>query len=284
MGRLNHGFAGAPASSRRDNDFWCRCCSRHSHNDTNSHKTRDDDKADFFYRACNGRTHLSPILRSAHVVCIPRQHNWQRTLHNIWIARIIGILRRILTLQLQDEAHNKTTYTIFCPTTSADACNLALNFPFVVVEGPKTVEFHGTYTSTLYVFINCNFVTSHFNNVSRIIDIECKMDHDPAAATCSGYSSLKSGYSMGNATGPTSGSWTSTFTGTAAEWANLTLATSPTPTGDSTESSNDATSGLSATALLYIPEETGESSASSYGNGLKLTAMAVAVSIGSLLL
>lgn len=165
-----------------------------------------------------------------------------------------------------DEAHNKTTYTIFCPTTSADACNLALNFPFVIVEGPKTVEFHGTYTSTL------------------IIDIECKMDHDPAAATCSGYSSLKSGYSMGNATGPTSGSWTSTFTGTAAEWANLTLTTSPTSTGDSTESSNDATSGLSSTALLYIPEETGESSASSYGDGLKLTAMAVAVSIGSLLL
>lgn len=89
---------------------------------------------------------------------------------------------------------------------------------------------------------------------------------------------------MGNATGPTSGSWTSTFTGTAAEWANLTLTSSPTSTDDSTESRNDATIGLTSTALLYIPEETGESSASSYGNGFKLTAVAVAVSIGSLLL
>lgn len=52
---------------------------------------------------------------------------------------------------IQDASANRTTYTIFCPQQTPQACNLALEFPFIFVEGPETVEFHGTYTSTLYV-------------------------------------------------------------------------------------------------------------------------------------
>jgi hypothetical protein len=48
----------------------------------------------------------------------------------------------------QDASASETTYTIFCPTETPPACDLSLEFPFVIVEGPHTVKFHGTVTST----------------------------------------------------------------------------------------------------------------------------------------
>jgi hypothetical protein len=42
----------------------------------------------------------------------------------------------------------ETTYTIFCGVETLAACDLSLEFPFVIVEGPRTLKFHGTYTST----------------------------------------------------------------------------------------------------------------------------------------
>lgn len=48
----------------------------------------------------------------------------------------------------QDTSASETTYTIFCPTETPPACDLSLEFPFVIVEGPHTVKFHGTVAST----------------------------------------------------------------------------------------------------------------------------------------
>lgn len=53
-----------------------------------------------------------------------------------------------------DEEARETTYTIFCPDTDDSGppeCDLSLEFPFILVEGPGTVRFHGTHTSRLYV-------------------------------------------------------------------------------------------------------------------------------------
>ncbi len=71
----------------------------------------------------------------------------------------------VLTLlDLQDASANRTTYTIFCPQQTPQACNLALEFPFIFVEGPETVEFHGTYTSTLYVLSMDTFLPNKLAN------------------------------------------------------------------------------------------------------------------------
>lgn len=45
----------------------------------------------------------------------------------------------------------ETTYTIFCAPQTPPNCDLALEFPFIFVEGQQTLDFHGTKTSTLYV-------------------------------------------------------------------------------------------------------------------------------------
>lgn len=52
--------------------------------------------------------------------------------------------------------------------------------------------------------------------------LECELE-EQTAATCSGYSSLKSGYVAGTNTGPTEITWESTFTGTDVVWAAITL-------------------------------------------------------------
>lgn len=54
------------------------------------------------------------------------------------------------------------------------------------------------------------------------MNLECDLE-DKTAATCSGYSSLKSGYEIGTHTGPTEISWRSTFTGSEVVWAAITL-------------------------------------------------------------
>ncbi|KAF5123800.1 hypothetical protein E5D57_011718 [Metarhizium anisopliae] len=97
---------------------------------------------------------------------------------------------------------------------STVACDLSLEFPFIIVEGPSTLKFHGTLTSTY------------------IADLECNMK-GTTAATCSGYSSYCSGYTNGKYTGPTEVSWTSTLTGSNIHWGTLTLADKPSKTDDS---------------------------------------------------
>ncbi|KAK9435078.1 hypothetical protein VB005_09870 [Metarhizium brunneum] len=47
-----------------------------------------------------------------------------------------------------NQTATQTTYTIFCPTATQVACDLSLEFPFIIVEGPSTLKFHGTLTST----------------------------------------------------------------------------------------------------------------------------------------
>lgn len=54
------------------------------------------------------------------------------------------------------------------------------------------------------------------------MNLECDLE-GKTAATCSGYSSFKSGYTAGVHTGPTEVTWTSTFTGTEVVWAVITL-------------------------------------------------------------
>ncbi|KAJ2975839.1 hypothetical protein NQ176_g5291 [Zarea fungicola] len=142
-----------------------------------------------------------------------------------------------------DDTRNCTAYTIFCPKDQNQACNLALDFPFIIVEGPKTVEFHGTYTSTF------------------IANIECALD-GRTAATCSGYSSYKSGYKNGHITGPTEISWTSTLTGTDVQFGVLTLADIPKPTGEEDISVDLSMAPTQNTALLFLPSDTPKSAAS----------------------
>ncbi|KAK7426964.1 hypothetical protein QQZ08_006561 [Neonectria magnoliae] len=112
-----------------------------------------------------------------------------------------------------DPDEQQTTYTIFCLDEDPPACDISLEFPFELVEGPDRVEFHGTYTSTY------------------IANLECDLD-GTTAATCSGYSSYKAGYTNGLYTGPTEVSWTSTYSGTEVEWGVLTMAEVPAETDD----------------------------------------------------
>ncbi|KAK8143006.1 hypothetical protein G3M48_007877 [Beauveria asiatica] len=142
-----------------------------------------------------------------------------------------------------DDVKNCTTYTIFCCKEPAKGCNLALEFPFIIVEGPKTVEFHGTYTSTF------------------IANIACDLD-GRTAATCSGYSSYKSGYKNGHVTGPTEISWSSTLTGTDVQWGVLTMAALPKPTGNDGGSADVTVAPTENTGLLFVPSDTPGNAAS----------------------
>ncbi|KAI9902595.1 hypothetical protein N3K66_001947 [Trichothecium roseum] len=108
---------------------------------------------------------------------------------------------------------SETTYTIFCPEQTPPACDISLDFPFIVVGGPHTVRFHGTVTETF------------------IANVECELNNS-TAATCSGYSSLKSGYTKGVYTGETEISWTSTLKGTDAQWGTLTMDEPPSTTAE----------------------------------------------------
>ncbi|EWZ42180.1 hypothetical protein FOCG_02641 [Fusarium oxysporum f. sp. radicis-lycopersici 26381] len=110
-----------------------------------------------------------------------------------------------------DAEAKETTYTIFCPDTDDSdppECDLSLEFPFVLVEGPDTVRFHGTHTSRLTANLECNL-------------------QGTTRATCSGYSSFNEGYSDGVHTGPTEVTWTSTYSGSEVEWGVLTMGELP---------------------------------------------------------
>ncbi|RDA92410.1 hypothetical protein CP533_4743 [Ophiocordyceps camponoti-saundersi (nom. inval.)] len=126
----------------------------------------------------------------------------------------------------QNKKANETAYDIFCPAQTPPPCDLSLDFPFIVTKGPSMVRFRGTLTSTYTA------------------NLECKVAETMTVATCSGYSSYKSGYTNGLITGPTEISWTSTLS-TDVEWGVLTLADKPKATGHHLEvaaSSNAAPS------------------------------------------
>ncbi|KAM0298553.1 hypothetical protein HYE67_006118 [Fusarium culmorum] len=110
-----------------------------------------------------------------------------------------------------DEQAQETTYTIFCPDPNGSTppeCDLSLEFPFILVEGPDTVRFHGTHPSRLTANLECSL-------------------QGTTEATCSGYSSFDEGYNDGVHTGPTEVVWKSTFTGEEAEWGILTMGPLP---------------------------------------------------------
>ncbi|RNJ55179.1 hypothetical protein D7B24_008875 [Verticillium nonalfalfae] len=107
---------------------------------------------------------------------------------------------------------DETTYTIFCAPQTTPSCDLALELPFIFAEGDNTLRFEGTLTSTYTA------------------NLECKLG-GTTAATCSAYSSLKSGFVAGLYTGPTEISWTSTLSGSEVQWGTLTLADQPSKTG-----------------------------------------------------
>ncbi|KAH6607683.1 hypothetical protein Trco_003996 [Trichoderma cornu-damae] len=136
-----------------------------------------------------------------------------------------------------DPSASRTTYTIFCPMQTPPACDLSLEFPFVIVEGPDTLEFHGTVTSTY------------------IADVECDLN-GTTAATCSGYSSYKSGYTNGHYTGPTQVSWTSTFTGSEVRWGTLTLADGPGATADGFDTGEALATPTAPSGMMYEPSPT----------------------------
>ncbi|KAF9870337.1 hypothetical protein CkaCkLH20_12184 [Colletotrichum karsti] len=142
----------------------------------------------------------------------------------------------------------ETTYTIFCAPQTPPNCDLALEFPFIFVEGQSTLQFHGTKTSTL------------------IADLGCTLG-GTTAATCSGYSSLKKGYSNGMYTGPTEVSWTSSLTGSEVQWGVLTIADKPQQTDDATPTTPPSDGNYDD--FLYtgttpsVPAETNPSSAAS---------------------
>ncbi|ODA76265.1 hypothetical protein RJ55_08110 [Drechmeria coniospora] len=155
----------------------------------------------------------------------------------------------------------ETTYTIFCPVQTPPACELSLEFPFIIAEGPGTLQFHGTLTSTY------------------IANLECKLD-GTTAATCSGYSSFAPGYTSGQYSGPTEVSWTSTLSGTAVEWGTLTLTDMPTETGDRHDMI--ATLTLPTVASSVLPQSTGTTT--SAGAGTRPAAsLALAVAAAGLL-
>ncbi|KAM0343951.1 hypothetical protein ACHAPU_008006 [Fusarium lateritium] len=110
-----------------------------------------------------------------------------------------------------NEEAKETTYTIFCPDDDAvypPECDLSLEFPFVLVEGPGTVRFQGTHTSRVTANLACDL-------------------QGTTKATCSGYSSFNKGYNDGVHTGPTEVTWTSTFTGKDVDWGVLTMGQLP---------------------------------------------------------
>lgn len=62
-------------------------------------------------------------------------------------------------------------------------------------------------------------------------NLECDLN-GTAAATCSGYTSYKSGYSDGLRTGPTEVTWTSAYHGAQVQWGTLTMTDVPSKTAD----------------------------------------------------
>ena len=89
------------------------------------------------------------------------------------------------------------------------------------------------------------------------MNLECDLDKQ-TAATCSGYSSLKSGYVAGTNTGPTEITWKSTFTGDDVVWAPITL------TDEVPQGTDGVLADITATAM-EAPEETDDGDIPSHG-------------------
>ncbi|PFH57013.1 hypothetical protein XA68_15619 [Ophiocordyceps unilateralis] len=129
---------------------------------------------------------------------------------------------------------NETAYDIFCPVQTPPPCDLSLDFPFIVTRGSNMIRFHGTLTSTYTA------------------NLECKVAESATVATCSGYSSYRSGYTNGLITGPTEISWTSTLT-TEVEWGVLTMANKPKATGHHIEVAASKNAAPSTSSMNGLP-------------------------------
>ena len=101
------------------------------------------------------------------------------------------------------------------------------------------------------------YVTQLLKLLPSIANLGCILN-DTTAATCSGYSSFKSGFSVGPFTGPTQVSWTSTFSGKDVDWGSLTLTSVPTSTNDvlGITATAPSTPAASSTAAHLIPTPT----------------------------
>ncbi|KAF4450503.1 hypothetical protein F53441_6393 [Fusarium austroafricanum] len=153
----------------------------------------------------------------------------------------------------------ETTYTIFCPDTddsNPPECDLSLEFPFVLAEGPDTVRFHGTHTSRLTANLECNL-------------------QGTTRATCSGYSSFNKGYNDGVHTGPTEVTWTSTYSGSDVEWGILTMGELPHDPDVVTEVSSTPTD------FVSMPIATNGDNA---GTGLRVNVRAALLTAGCTLM
>ncbi|UKZ73712.1 hypothetical protein TrVFT333_001362 [Trichoderma virens FT-333] len=127
----------------------------------------------------------------------------------------------------------------FLPDANSPACDLSLEFPFVIVEGPGTLD---------------------------IADVECDLS-GTTAATCSGYSSYRSGYTNGHHTGPTQVSWTSTFTGSEVQWGTLTMDEPPGATDDDFDPAGTMTTPSAPSGMMYEPSPT------SLGSNLRVSGL-----------
>lgn len=161
------------------------------------HRIRQPARPDHHHCA-----NLSPRLHPRIMVTCSRQRHCKCT-----SLRSPAAMRTML-IQNQEPESYKTTYTIFCPDANPPTCDLSLEFPFILIQGPGSIQFHGTHTSTLTANLECTL-------------------HGSTEATCSGYSSYKEGYNNGAYDGPLETSWTSTFSGTEVEWGVLTMAEMP---------------------------------------------------------
>ncbi|KAH8884743.1 hypothetical protein GQ53DRAFT_751674 [Thozetella sp. PMI_491] len=99
-----------------------------------------------------------------------------------------------------------TVFTIFCAQQTPLSCELAGDLPFQFAEGPGTLDFGGSAAGKITADLNCVLAGT-------------------TAATCTGSTSWGSTYTEGSITGPTQTVWTSTLTGSDADWGVLTLAT-----------------------------------------------------------
>lgn len=92
------------------------------------------------------------------------------------------------------------------------------------------------------------------------MNLECDLEAK-TAATCSGYSSLKSGHVAGTNTGPTEITWRSTFTGPEVVWAAITL------TDEVPEETTDGLLVDLTVTSMETPVETGDEDEDEDGDG-----------------
>ncbi|KAF4126851.1 hypothetical protein GMORB2_0588 [Geosmithia morbida] len=159
-----------------------------------------------------------------------------------------------------DSTANETTYTIFCPSATQPTCDLNVEIPFIIVNGPGTVHWSGSITSQFTAYLGCDLVGT-------------------TEATCSGYSSYGPRFPPGPPSQSTKINWTSTLSGSAVQWGTLTLVDLPATATDDGSSSSGSPTAQTSNEFYYTPEPTNA------GTRPTLSLWSVsAASLGSLLL